>query len=66
MEEQDLGLLIQQYQDVLEKYFISQGDFKGMAITKDNCEDLFDVWVSNITESELNWIVSKDTISKLQ
>lgn len=65
MEEYELGLLIEKYQDVLEEYFISQGDFKGMAITKDNYEDLFDVWVSNITESELNWIVSKDTISKL-
>lgn len=65
MEEYELGLLIEKYQIFLEEYFISQGDFKGMAITKDNYEDLFDVWVSNITESELNWIVSKDTISKL-
>ena len=64
MEEQDLEKLIIKYDDILQEYFVSNlaGEY---GVDKDNFEDKYEAWIERLTESELNWIVSKNTIKNL-
>ena len=40
------------YIQFLEEKFINTKEFKGRAITKDNCEDLFDAWLEQLEPQE--------------
>ena len=35
------------FEEWLQNYFVEKGDLNGVPIIKDNCEDLFEGWLSN-------------------
>lgn len=44
------------FEDYLKDEFIGTREQGGMAITKDNCEDMFDVWLQDMdVEQWLEW-----------
>lgn len=36
----------------VENYFINQREYRGAAITKDNCEAMFESWCENLSQDE--------------
>ena len=65
MEQQDLEDLIIRYDDVLQEYFVSNlaGEY---LVDKDNFEDKYEAWIERLTESEVNQIITRDTLNKLK
>jgi hypothetical protein len=51
--------LIEDNLEVLEEYFINLRENGGMAITKDNCEDMFDSWLQDLDLEEVVAILKK-------
>ena len=41
------------FEDFLEEKFIDNGNYGEMPVTKDNVEDLFDIYLSNLDTEEL-------------
>ena len=43
----------QTFEEWLEEYFVGLGEVGGMSITKDNCENMFDSWSSQLDVQEV-------------
>lgn len=41
------------FEDFLEQYFIDLGESGGVAITKDNVEDMFDRWLQDLDVEDM-------------
>jgi hypothetical protein len=44
----------------LEEYFVDEGEYRGRGITKDNCEDLFDIWLQDLDLDDIINIIDKE------
>lgn len=51
--EVNKNVLIEENLGKLQDYFADQGEYRGIPITKENVEDLFDSWLEDIELSEL-------------
>ena len=46
----------QTFEEFLQRIFIDLREVGGVPIIKDNCEDMFDLWLSNMEgEDYMNW-----------
>lgn len=41
------------FESFLQEKFIGTLEYRGMPITKDNCEDLFDVWLQDLDANDM-------------
>ena len=48
-----MAIKIKSFDDYLEELYIKSLEDGGVPITKDNCEDMFDNWLSNLDVQEL-------------
>ena len=47
-------------EEKLQNYFMSYGEFGGIPIVKDNCEELFENWSSSLSMENINHILNKN------
>ena len=59
-DEDEAEFLVEENLETLQEYFTDMLEYGGIPITKDNCEDLFDSWLGDLSLLEIRDILKED------